>query len=123
MKTDYRMPRVETVEVPRAHVVRLTFDDGLVRELEFLTGSNQGTVFAALDDPEYFARVRVDPESRTVVWPNGVDLDPAVLHGDFEPASTWHFRDVGEGGPAGSGANSRRVSTPERQIPSEITES
>lgn len=98
MKTGYRTPHVEKVEVPRAHVMRLTFDDGLVRELEFLAGSNQGTVFAPLDDPEYFARVRVDPEGRTVVWPNGVDLDPAVLHGDFEPASAWHLREVAEGG-------------------------
>lgn len=22
----------------------------------------------------------------TVVWPNGLDLDPLVLHGDFDPA-------------------------------------
>ncbi|MGH8981446.1 MAG: DUF2442 domain-containing protein [Acidimicrobiales bacterium] len=98
MKTDYRTPHIEKVAVPRAHVMRLTFDDGLLRELEFLAGSNQGTVFAPLDDPEYFARVRVDPESRTVVWPNGVDLDPAVLHGDFEPASARHFREVADGG-------------------------
>jgi hypothetical protein len=29
--------------------------------------------------------VRVDPELGTVVWPNGYDLDPDVLHGDYEP--------------------------------------
>lgn len=97
MKTDYRIPHVEKVEVPRAHVLRLTFDDGLVRELEFLAGSNQGTVFAPLDDAEYFSQVRVDIESRTVVWPNGLDLDPAVLHGDFEPAGVSHFRQVANG--------------------------
>jgi hypothetical protein len=94
MKTNYRIPHIENVEVPRAHVVRLTFDDGLVRELEFVPGSSRGTVFAALDDPGYFAHVRVDPESRTVTWPNGLDLDPAVLHGDFEPAGVQHFREV-----------------------------
>ncbi|MDA8359921.1 MAG: DUF2442 domain-containing protein [Actinomycetota bacterium] len=94
MKPNYRIPHVEKVEVPRAHVIRLTFDDGLVRELELVPGSNSGTVFAPLADPEYFARVRVDPESRTVSWPNGLDLDPAVLHGDFEPAGVNHFRVV-----------------------------
>jgi Protein of unknown function (DUF2442) len=102
MKTNYRIPHVVKVEVPRAHVLRLTFDDGLVRELEFLTGSNQGTVFAPLDDPGYFAQVRVDIESRTVVWPNGLDLDPGVLHGDFEPAGVWHFRQVANGAAGGS---------------------
>jgi hypothetical protein len=94
MKTRYKIPHVESVEVPRNHVMRLFFDDGVTRELEFLAGSNQGTVFAPLDDPPYFAQVRVDPESRTVAWPNGLDLDPAVLHGDFEPAGGTHFRDL-----------------------------
>jgi hypothetical protein len=94
MKTNYRITHVEKAEVPRAHVMRLTFDDGLVRELEFVPGSHRGTVFAPLDDPEYFAQVRVDPERWTVTWPNGLDLDPAVLHGDFEPAGVNHFREV-----------------------------
>jgi hypothetical protein len=74
--------------------MRLVFDDGVTKELQFLAGSNQGTVFATLDDPLYFAQVKVDPESRTVVWPNGLDLDPAVLHGDFEPVGGNHFRDL-----------------------------
>jgi len=29
----------------------------------------------------------VDDDLGTVVWPNGADLDPLVLHGDFEPAA------------------------------------
>lgn len=94
MKPNYQIPHVTAVEVPRPHVMRVTFDDGLVRELEFRAGGNGGTVFAPLDDSEFFAQVTVDPLSRTVVWPNGVDLDPAVLHGDFDPAGSSHFRDV-----------------------------
>src|SRR5487761_679230 len=97
MKTKYRIPHINAVEVPRCHVMRLTFDDGTIRELEFQVGRNQGTVFAPLDDPSFFAQVKVDPESRTVVWPNGLDLDPAVLHGDFEAAGTPHFRDLTPG--------------------------
>lgn len=93
MKTDYRVPHIDKFNVPRPHVMRVLFDDGITREFEFLAGSNEGTVFAPLD-PAYFAQVRVNPESRTVTWPNGVDLDPAVLHGDFEPASGSHFREV-----------------------------
>ena len=34
---------------------------------------------SCLQDPEYFAQVRVGSESGTIVWPNGVDLDPDVL--------------------------------------------
>jgi hypothetical protein len=29
-----------------------------------------------------------------VAWPNGVDLDPVVLHGDAEPATSEHQREV-----------------------------
>jgi len=35
-------------------------------------------VFAALQDPGAFARVTVDSEAGTIVWPNGADLDPDV---------------------------------------------
>jgi hypothetical protein len=28
----------------------------------------------------------VDDEARTVVWPNGLDPAPELLHGDCEPA-------------------------------------
>jgi len=34
-----------------------------------------------LRDLAVFRQVRVDPELRTIVWPNGFDLDPDVLHG------------------------------------------
>jgi Protein of unknown function (DUF2442) len=36
-------------------------------------------VFEPLRDPQFFARVQVDPEIGTVVWPNGADLCPDVL--------------------------------------------
>ncbi len=61
----------------------VTFDDGLTREVD-LAGELWGTMFEPLKDPGYFAMVVVG--HGTVVWPNGLDLDPLVLHGDFEPA-------------------------------------
>jgi hypothetical protein len=47
---------------------------------------DRGPIFAALEDPTFFAQVAVDAEAHAVVWPNGADLDPLVLHGDFESA-------------------------------------
>jgi hypothetical protein len=32
-------------------------------------------------DPDLFRQVAVDPELGTIVWPNGADMDPDVLHG------------------------------------------
>jgi hypothetical protein len=47
----------------------------------------RGPVFQPLlDDRQLFQAVRVDPEIGTVVWPNGADQDPDVLHGSHEPA-------------------------------------
>ncbi len=34
-----------------------------------------------------FAQVSVDTVAGTIQWPNGVDLDPDVLHGDPAPAT------------------------------------
>lgn len=66
-----------------------TFNDGVVRDVDF-TGELEraaGTLVEPLLDLDYFRRVRVDHESRTIVWPNGLDPDPDVLHGDFEPVA------------------------------------
>jgi hypothetical protein len=63
--------------------LRLTFTDGLVREVD-LSADLWGPMAEPLKDPDYFSQVCVDPELGTVVWPNGYDLDPDVLHGDYE---------------------------------------
>lgn len=83
----HKLPRVVTVEVPRDFVLRVSFDDGLIREVDLQTRL-WGPVFEPLlRDPALFRQVFVDHELGTVAWPNGADLDPDVLHGDFEPAA------------------------------------
>lgn len=79
------LPRITTVEPLDGFRLRLTFTDGLMREVD-LSDDLWGPMAEPLQEPGYFRRVRVDPGLGTVVWPNGYDLDPDVLHGDFEPA-------------------------------------
>jgi hypothetical protein len=67
------------VEVVADHTLRLTFADGTVGDVEFVDHEWRG-VLEPLRDPAYFAEVRVDPESGTVAWPNGVDLAPEPLY-------------------------------------------
>jgi hypothetical protein len=81
MKKIKRIPKVTAVEVLDHYVLRVSFDDGLVRDVD-LSGDLPGPIFEPLKDPEYFARVFIDGNS--VAWPNGADVDPLVLHGDFE---------------------------------------
>lgn len=63
----------------RAHVLWLRFSDGAEGEVD-LADALEGEVFAPLRDPAEFARVRLDPEIRTVAWPNGADFAPEFLH-------------------------------------------
>ncbi|MCA1840746.1 MAG: DUF2442 domain-containing protein [Actinomycetota bacterium] len=96
MKAHFDIPHVAKVDVPRPHVMTVTFEDGIVRTFEFRTAFAKGPMFEELDDPTFFEQVKVDPQSKTVVWPNGLDLDPSVLHGDFEAAGQDPFVDVSE---------------------------
>ncbi len=81
-----RPARVVEVQPLGGFRLRLRFSDDLVRELD-LEALLEGKVFDALRDPTQFARVSLDEVAGTIVWPNGVDLDPDVLHGDHPPAS------------------------------------
>lgn len=45
-------------------------------------------MFALVRDPAYFARVAVDSEAGTIVWPNGADIDPDVLYAAAHGAKT-----------------------------------
>lgn len=79
------LARVTDVEHLGGRVLRVTFSDGLVRELDF--ASALLGVLAVIDDDVSFADARVDSVAGTVCWPNGIDLDPDVLHGDQRAAS------------------------------------
>jgi hypothetical protein len=78
------MLRVTHVEPLDSWRLRIEFSDGVIREVDcrFLL---RGTLGEALRDPEYFRQVRVDEDSRTIMWPNGLDPSPELLH-DHEPA-------------------------------------
>jgi hypothetical protein len=82
------MVDITEVEVVEGRTVRLHFSDGVERVLD-LTPFLWGAAFREIEtDDAVFRSVRVDPAIGTIVWPNGADLDPDVLHGDFEPART-----------------------------------
>lgn len=77
-----RPARVRSVEPLERFTLRLVFDDETVCELD-LEGELWGPMFEPLrNDPTLFRQVRVDPELGTIVWPNGADFDPDVLHAD-----------------------------------------
>lgn len=77
---------VTSVEVIGDYVLRLTFSDETTRAVD-LKDRLRGPIFEPLlADQRLFAQVKVDKELGTIVWPNGADMDPVVLHGSADPA-------------------------------------
>ncbi len=63
--------------------IHLRFEDGVEGELDLGRLIQFRGVFARLKDEKEFARVRVDRELGTIVWPGGADLDPDVLYAEL----------------------------------------
>ena len=79
------MLRVIRVTPLDGHQLQIAFNDGVERVIDcsFLL---HGTLGEPLRDLDYFRQVRVDPELRTIVWPNGLDPAPELLHAHPHPA-------------------------------------
>ena len=60
--------------------VYLRFEDGVAGELDLGDLIRFEGVFAPLRDKAEFAKLRIDLDAGTIVWPNGADLDPDVLY-------------------------------------------
>jgi hypothetical protein len=77
---------VTEVEVVGPYSLDLAFDNGAHKRVN-LRRELYGEVFQPLRDPAYFAQARLDPDSRTVTWPNGADFAPDFLF-QMEPEET-----------------------------------
>ena len=83
---------INAATVVGPHSLELVFDDGLRKRVNLRQELN-GLVFNPLRDPAYFAQVSVDPDSRTVTWPNGADFAPDFLYNyeaETQPESLHH---------------------------------
>lgn len=61
------------------HIVWLRFRDGTEGQVD-LSAELIGPVFKPLLDPAEFARFQLHPDFHTLVWPNGADMAPEMLH-------------------------------------------
>ncbi|MCP4548378.1 MAG: DUF2442 domain-containing protein [bacterium] len=71
--------RVKSVKVVGPYSLYVEFDDDFSRTIELET-ILEGELYGPLRDPTLFRKVSIDPEVHTLVWPNGADFDPAILH-------------------------------------------
>lgn len=70
---------VEDVHYLGDYQLRVTFDDGVTKVVN-LKDELHGQVFEPLRDQALFRQARVNPETRTIEWPNGADLAPEFLY-------------------------------------------
>jgi len=79
MNAPHPIRRVTNRDCITPYALRLRFDYGLVTTVD-LADMLEGEIYGPLRDPFLFARVAVDREIGTIVWPNGADFEPAILH-------------------------------------------
>jgi len=76
---EHAVHKVKSFEVVGPYQLRVDFTDGLSRMIDFRS-ILEGELYGPLRDLNIFNAVEVDAEAHTLVWPNGADFDPAVLH-------------------------------------------
>jgi hypothetical protein len=73
---------ITALDLLGAHRIRLTFDDGAVRDRD-LSPLLTGPVFNDIrTSPVEFSRAFIDPELGVLCWPGGVDIDAELLRYD-----------------------------------------
>lgn len=73
------LSRVTDFEIVADYTIRLVFDDGTERVIDF-EPILAGPVFGPLRDVAMFRQVQLDEAFGTLEWPTGADIDPMVLH-------------------------------------------
>lgn len=71
--------QVRAVEIVEPYTLRVHFTDD-TEQIIYLKPVLAGELYGPLLDLELFNQVAVDPEVKTLVWPNGADFDPETLH-------------------------------------------
>lgn len=61
------------------YILQVVFDDQTLQIVDF-EPVLKGAIYGPLKDPDFFRQVTIDPEIKTLVWPNGADFDPETLH-------------------------------------------
>lgn len=72
------LPRITNARYLTDFRIWLEFSDGARGEVDLGSELN-GPIFEPLRDPAVFRQVRLHPELRTLVWPNGADFAPEFL--------------------------------------------
>jgi hypothetical protein len=76
---EHEIHRVTAFQKIAPFTLTIEFEDGTSQTIDFRPVL-EGELYGPLQDPALFSQVQIDPEIHTLVWPNGADFDPAILH-------------------------------------------
>jgi len=80
------MPHVINASYVKDYLIRVKFDDGTQKVVDFTDYIGRGGISSELEDEEYFKRFFID--LNTVCWPNGADVAPERLYELGTPAES-----------------------------------
>ena len=66
-------------EIVSDYTIRVEFDDETEQIIDF-EPILLGPLFGSLREKSLFNQVQLNSDLGTLVWPNGADIDPTVLH-------------------------------------------
>ncbi len=72
-------PPLLAAEYVKDFTLHLRFADGTEGDVD-LSRELNGEIFEPLKQVDYFRNFTLDPEIRTVTWPNGADFAPEFLY-------------------------------------------
>ena len=78
------MPHVINASYVKDYLIKVKFDDGTEKVVDFTDYIGRGGIFSELKEKEYFKRFFID--LNTVCWPNGADVTPERLYELGTPA-------------------------------------
>jgi hypothetical protein len=76
---NHEICRVIAFEKVAPFTLKIAFDDDTSQVIDFRPVL-KGDVYGPLSESTVFDQVQIDREVHTLVWPNGADFDPAILH-------------------------------------------
>ncbi len=70
---------IKSFHLTAPYTLQIIFEDNSRKTIDFLPVLT-GEMYGPLKNPGYFAKVMLDTEVNTIVWPNGADFDPSLLY-------------------------------------------
>lgn len=71
--------KISSFKIIAPYTLELKFNDGICKVINF-EKTLTGEMYSPLKDLKIFNMVSIDKEVYTIVWPNGADFDPAIIH-------------------------------------------